>query len=120
MVGLTEEAARKKGIEVGIGRFPIGANGKCMIMGEKQGLAKIVTDRSTGEILGAHLMSPRATDMIGEICLAMKLESTTTEFAEAIHPHPTVSEILVEAAMDAEGRGLHRPSHKHGMPANGR
>jgi dihydrolipoamide dehydrogenase len=108
-VGLTEKAARDRGLDVRIGRFPVAANGKSMIFGEKEGMAKIVTDRSTGEILGAHIMAPRATEMIGEICVAMRLEATSAEIADTVHPHPTASEMLMEAAMDAEGRGLHQP-----------
>jgi len=108
-VGLTEDEAIKKGYRVKVGRFPISANGKSMIMGEREGLAKIVTDQTTGEILGAHIMGPRATDMISEMCVAMKLESTIEELADTIHPHPTVSEIIMEAAHDVEGLCVHKP-----------
>ena len=111
-VGLTEDEARKRGVDAAVGRFPVSSNGKSMIMGEKEGLAKIVTDRATGEILGAHVMAAGATDMIAEICVAMRLESTIEELAGTIHPHPTVGEILWEAARhveyrEAEGRGAH-------------
>lgn len=108
-VGLSEEAARAGGFDVGIGSFPVAANGKSMIMGEGEGLAKVVTDRGTGEILGVHLMGPRVTELIGEACVAMGLEATVEELSATIHPHPTVGEILMEAALDAEGRSLHRP-----------
>lgn len=108
-VGLTEEEAVKKGCKVKVGRFPVSTNGKSMIMGEREGLAKIVTDEATGEVLGAHFMGPRATDMISEICVAMKLESTIEELADTIHPHPTVSEIIMEAAHDIEGLCVHKP-----------
>ena len=80
-----------------------------MIMGEKQGLIKVITDIETGEILGTHIMGPRATDMISEISVAMKLESTIEEVADTIHPHPTVSEIIMEAAHDVEGHCVHKP-----------
>jgi dihydrolipoamide dehydrogenase len=111
-VGLTEDEARKRGIDVAVGRFPVSSNGKSMIMGEKEGMAKIVTDRATGEILGAHVMGPRATETIAEICVAIRLESTIEELAGTIHPHPTAGEILWEAARHAEcreagGRGAH-------------
>ncbi|MEI6385163.1 MAG: dihydrolipoyl dehydrogenase [Spirochaetota bacterium] len=106
-VGLTEEKARKTNKDVGIGRFPVSTNGKSMILGEKEGLAKIITDSKTGEILGAHIMGPRATELIGELCVAMRLEATTKELSETIHPHPTVSEIIMEASMASEGRCVH-------------
>jgi dihydrolipoamide dehydrogenase len=80
-----------------------------MIMGEKEGFIKIITEKSTGEILGTHIFGPRATDMISEICVAMKLESTIEEVANTIHPHPTVSEIIMEAAHDVEGISIHKP-----------
>ena len=107
-VGLSEAEAIKKGYQLKIGRFPISANGKSMIMGEKEGFVKIITDKATGEILGTHIMGPRATDMISEMCVAMKLESTIEEIADTIHPHPTVSEIVMEAAHDVEGICIHK------------
>jgi dihydrolipoamide dehydrogenase len=109
MVGLTEAEAIKKGYQVKIGRFPVSANGKSMVMGEREGLAKIVTDEATGGILGAHIMGPRATDMIAELCAAMKLESTIEELTDTIHPHPTVSEIIMEACHDVQGLCVHKP-----------
>ncbi|MHB1653590.1 MAG: dihydrolipoyl dehydrogenase [Desulfitobacteriaceae bacterium] len=107
-VGLTESEALNKGYKVKIGRFPVSINGKSMIMGEKEGLIKIITDEITGEILGTQIMGPRATDMIAEICVAMKLEATIEEVAATIHPHPTVSEIIMEAAHDVEGLCVHK------------
>ena len=111
-VGLTETDAVKKGYRIKVGKFPTAANGKSMIAGEKEGLVKIITDSETGEILGAHIMGPRATDMIAEICVAMKLESTIEEVADTIHPHPTVSEMVMEAAHDVEGVCTHKPPKK--------
>ena len=108
-VGLTESEALKLGRPVGIGRFPVQANGKSMILDEKEGLVKIITDQQTGEILGAHIMAPRASDLIGELCVAMRLESTIEEVGETIHPHPTVSEMIREAADDAEGLCINKP-----------
>ena len=84
-------------------------NGKSMIMGEIEGLIKIITDEATVEILGTHIMAPRATDMIAELCLAMKLESTIEEVAATIHPHPIVCEIVMEAAHDVERLCVHKP-----------
>lgn len=108
-VGMTEGDAIKKKIKFKVGKFSVSANGKSMIMGEKEGIVKIITDWNMGEILGAHIMGPRATDMISEICVAMKLESTIEELSDTIHPHPTVSEIIMEAAHDAEGHCVHKP-----------
>ena len=108
-VGLSEADALNMGHKVKIGRFPVRINGKSMIMGEKEGLIKIITDEITGEILGAQIMGPRATDMIAEICVAMKLESTIEELVTTVHPHPTVSEIIMEAAHDVEGLSVHKP-----------
>lgn len=108
VVGLSESDAVSKGYKVEIGRFPISMNGKSMIMGEKEGLIKIITDKMTGEILGTQIMGPRATDMIAEICVAMKLEATIEEVASTIHPHPTVCEIVMEAAHDVEGLCVHK------------
>jgi dihydrolipoamide dehydrogenase len=78
-----------------------------MIMGAKSGIVKLVTDEATGEILGAQLFAPRATDMIAELCVAMKCEGTIEELAATIHPHPTVSEVIMEAAHDVEGLCCH-------------
>lgn len=110
-VGMTEGEALKNKVRIKVGKFPVSANGKSMIMGEKEGIAKIITDWNTGEILGAHIMGPRATDMISEICVAMKLESTIEELTDTIHPHPTVSEIILEAAHDTEGHCVHKPKN---------
>ncbi|MFB0920961.1 MAG: dihydrolipoyl dehydrogenase, partial [Oscillospiraceae bacterium] len=101
-VGISEEKAKEKG-PVRVGVFNVARNGKAMTMGEAQGLIKIVSDASTGEILGAQIFAPRATDMIAEIAAVMKCEGTIEELSDTIHPHPTVSEILMEAAHDAEG-----------------
>jgi dihydrolipoamide dehydrogenase len=108
-VGLTEAAAVKQGYQIKIGTFPIAGNGKSLIMGVREGVIKMVADKTTGEILGAQLMAPRATDLITEISVAMKLESTIEEVADTIHPHPTVSEIIMEAAHDVEKRCIHKP-----------
>ncbi len=107
-VGLTEEDARAKGYNIKLGSFPVAANGKSMIVGEKDGFCKLITDADTGEILGCHIVSPCATDMIGEIVATMQSEGTLEELAEAIHPHPTVNEIIMEAAHDAEGLCIHK------------
>jgi len=108
-VGLTEKDALEKGYNIEVGRFPSAFNGKSIIMGDSEGFAKIITDKATGEILGAHLIALRATDMIAEVCVAMKLESTIEELSDTIHPHPTISEMIMEAAHDAEGFCVNKP-----------
>ena len=97
-VGLTEEEARLRGTNVKVGESLVRTNGKSLAMSEKEGFIKIITDEKTGEILGAQMIAPRASDMIAEICVAMKLESTAEELATTIHPHPTVSEMIQEVA----------------------
>lgn len=108
-VGLTEKKAKEKGYKLKIGKFPVSANGKAMITGETDGQVKIITDEVTGEILGCHIIGPRATDMIAELCVSMKLESTIEEIADTIHPHPTISEMILEAAHDVEGMSINKP-----------
>ncbi len=107
-VGLSERAAAETGRDIRIGRFSVVGNGRSMIMGCSEGEVKVVADKRTGEILGCHIMAPRATDMIGEICTLMEAEGTVDELGEAIHPHPTVSEIIMEAAHDIENLSVHQ------------
>ncbi|MDR1506282.1 MAG: dihydrolipoyl dehydrogenase [Treponema sp.] len=107
-VGLTEEAAKASGLPVKTGSFPAAANGRSMIMNSGDGFVKIITHAETGEILGAHIMAPRATDMIGEIAALMRSEGTVEELADTIHAHPTVSEMIMEAAHDVEGLCCHK------------
>ena len=102
-VGLNEQQAKEKGLNVKIGKFNLAGNGRSMIMGETNGFSKLITDARTGEIYGAVIVAPRATDMIAEIATAMKAEATVEEISDTIHPHPTVSEIIMEAAHDVEG-----------------
>ncbi|MDR2048041.1 MAG: dihydrolipoyl dehydrogenase [Treponema sp.] len=107
-VGMTEEAAGAAGLPVKIGSFPAAANGRSMIMNVTGGFVKIITHAETGEILGAHIMAPRATDMIGEIAALMKAEGAIEELAGTVHAHPTVSEMIMEAAHDVEGLCCHK------------
>lgn len=102
-VGLSEEKAKEAGYEVETGSFNVANNGKAMVMGETQGIVKIITQKTTGKILGAQMYAPRATDMIGEVAVIMKKGGTFEDIANTIHPHPTVSETLMEAAHDVEG-----------------
>lgn len=106
-VGMDEEKARAAGYKVKVGRFDAVRNGKSLVMGEQNGFVKIVTDETTGEILGMQLFTAHATDMIGEGVVAMKLESTVEEIANAIHPHPTVNEMIMEAAHMVLGHCAH-------------
>ncbi|MCX6091116.1 MAG: dihydrolipoyl dehydrogenase, partial [Candidatus Atribacteria bacterium] len=106
-VGMTEEEATKAGFPVKTGKFPFRASGKAMIEGETEGFVKIIADGSTQEILGAHIIGPHASDLIGELTLAMSLECTPEEIAETIHPHPTLTETVMEAAESVFGFPLH-------------
>lgn len=109
MVGLTEAEARKTGREIEISTFGLAGNGKAMVMGQNEGLVKLIFDKTTRELIGAHLLAPRATDIISEIVSLVSAEGTIDELAEAIHPHPTVSEAVMEAAHAAHGNCVHAP-----------
>lgn len=106
-VGLTEQQARDKGHEVKVGRFPFRGIGKALVFGEIDGFAKVVADARTGELLGAHLVGPHATDLISEAGLALLLNATAWELTVNVHPHPTLAEIFGEAALAVEGRAIH-------------
>ena len=102
-VGLTEQAAKEAGHEVVTGSFNVAANGRSLVMNENTGFIKLVTDKKDGRILGCQILAPRATDMIAEIVAVMELDGTVEQLSNAIHPHPTVSEIIKEAVHDVEG-----------------
>ncbi len=106
-VGMTEEEARKQKTDIKVGRFPFSANGKALAMGEPQGFVKIVADSKYGEVLGVHIIGPRATDMIAEAVLAIRMECTASELAGTIHAHPTLSEAVMEAAEGIFGTPIH-------------
>jgi len=106
-VGLTEEAARQKGIEVKVGKFPFTHSSKAMIAGHQEGLVKIVSDARYDEVLGVHIIGPKATELISEAVVGMTLETTTEEMYRAIHPHPTLSEAVMEAAENLHGQSIH-------------
>ena len=108
-VGSTEDAARQKGYEVKVGRFPFMALGKAHALGETEGFVKLVGDAKTNQILGGQILGPHATDLIAELAVAMKLESTMEELEETIHAHPTLSEGIMEAAGNFYGRAIHVP-----------
>lgn len=104
--GLTESMAKERGYDVKVSRFNFQANGKALGLGEATGFAKIVTDSKYGEILGAHLIGPEVTELLPELTLAQMMEITTAEIARNVHAHPTLSEVLMEAAHVAEGHPI--------------
>jgi dihydrolipoamide dehydrogenase len=106
-VGMTEAAARAAGREVRVGRFPYQANGKAIAISEPEGVVKTIFDAATGELLGAHMFGADATDLIQGFVIAKSLESTESELMHVVFPHPTLSEMLGEATLDAFGRVLH-------------
>lgn len=106
-VGLTEEEAKENGHNVKIGKFPFMAIGKALVYGESDGFVKIVADRDTDDILGVHMIGPHVTDMISEAGLAKVLDATPWEVGQTIHPHPTLSEAIGEAALAADGKAIH-------------
>ena len=106
-VGITEQAAKKAGRDVRIGRFPLLANGKAVVLGDTEGMVKTIFDAKTGELLGAHLIGAEVTELIQGFCVAKTLESTEADLMRAIFPHPTVSEAMHESVLDAYGRALH-------------
>ena len=105
--GLTEHQARERGYQVNVGRFPFQANGKALGLGERTGLVKIIADARYGEILGAHMIGPEVTELLPELVLAHNAELTAAEIARSVHAHPTLSEVLMEAAHDVEGQPIH-------------
>jgi dihydrolipoamide dehydrogenase len=106
-VGLTEAAAKAKGHEVRIGRFPFIGNGKAIALGEPEGFVKTVFDAKTGALLGAHMVGPEVTEMIQGFAIARTLETTEAELMHTVFPHPTVSEAMHESVLDAYGRVIH-------------
>ena len=111
-VGLTEEQAKAKGIDYKVGKFPMSANGKALILNGGEGLVKIIAGAEYGEVLGMHIIGPRATDLIAEGALAIGGEMTLDEIIATIHSHPTVTETMRECALDALGRAVHIPPRK--------
>ena len=105
-VGLTEEAAKEQG-EIKVFKMPYQASGKAVALGATEGMVKLISDAKYGEILGAHIIGTDATELIAEICTARTLETTTTEVHKTIHAHPTLSELVMEAAAGIEGEAIH-------------
>ncbi|MGG5829885.1 dihydrolipoyl dehydrogenase [Bacillus pumilus] len=106
-VGLTEQAAKEQGFEVKMGKFPFMAIGKALVYGESDGFVKIIADQKTDDILGIHMIGPHVTDMISEAGLAKVLDATPWEVGQTIHPHPTLSEAIGEAALAVDGKAIH-------------
>ena len=106
-IGLTKERAEKEGYKTKVSTFPFRASGKALAMDEAEGFVKVIADRDTEEILGVHMIGPEVTELIGEVALARLLESTAMELNKAIHPHPTLSEALMEAAGGIFGGAIH-------------
>lgn len=106
-VGLTEKAAKEKGYDIKVGKFPFKAIGKALVFGESDGFVKIIADKKTNDILGIHMIGPHVTDLISEAGLAKVLDATPWELSQSIHPHPALSEIIGEAALAVEGEQIH-------------
>jgi dihydrolipoamide dehydrogenase len=105
--GLTEAQAKERGYNVKIGRFPFQPNGKALGLGEYAGFVKLVVDGKYGEILGAHMIGPEVTELLPELTLAHMMELTPNEIARNVHAHPTLTEVIMEAAHAAEGHAIH-------------
>lgn len=106
-VGMTEKKAKEAGYEIKVGKFPFSASGKASASGAKDGFVKLIFDAKYGELLGAHMIGNNVTEMIAEIVVARKLETTGMEIIKSVHPHPTMSEAIMEAAADAYGEVIH-------------
>jgi dihydrolipoamide dehydrogenase len=105
--GYTEEQARALGYDINVGQFPFQPNGKALGLGERDGFIKIIADKQYGEILGAHMVGPSVTELLPELTLAQMNELTAEEIARNVHAHPTLSEVLMEAAHGVEGHPVH-------------
>lgn len=106
-VGLTEVEAKEQGFEVKVGKFSFKALGKALVFGENDGFVKLVADAKTNDLLGVHMIGPHVTDMISEAALASVLDATPWEIGQTIHPHPTLSEAISEAALAVDGKAIH-------------
>lgn len=106
MIGLSEADAKKRGIEVKVGRMPFRANGKAVAVNQTEGFVKLVASAQYGEVIGCQIIGRHATDLISEVVLGKTLETTTAELGKTVHPHPTLSEAIMEAALAAEGESI--------------
>src|SRR5205807_10123299 len=115
-VGLGEKEAKEKGIAVKVGRFPFAASGRALTLGQSEGYAKVLADPETGKLLGAHIIGPRATDLIAEATLGVQNGLTLEQLDLTIHAHPTLPESLMEAALAAQGRAIHIANRLSAQP----
>lgn len=106
-VGITEQKAKDKGLDILVGKFPFSASGKAKAAGKADGFVKLIIDKKYGEVLGAHMIGENVTEMIAEIIVARKLETTGIQILKSVHPHPTMSEAIMEAAAAAYGEVIH-------------
>ena len=106
-VGMTEQQAKDAGHTLKVGKFPFSASGKASASGAKEGFVKMIYDAEYGELLGAHMIGSNVTEMIAEIVASMNLETTGHEIIKAVHPHPTMSEAVMEATAAAYGEVIH-------------
>lgn len=106
-VGLNEEEAAEEGIDFGVGYFPFRANGKALAQGERDGFIKMIQEKDSGKIIGADIIGTHASDLLGEVTLAIENELTAEEISDTIHAHPTTAEVIYEAALDLEGGAIH-------------
>ena len=106
-MGYTEAQAKEAGREIKVGRFPFVGNGKAIALGKPEGLIKTIFDATTGELLGAHMIGAEVTELIQGYTIAQKLETTEHELMETVFPHPTLSEMMHEAVLDAYDQTLH-------------
>ncbi|WP_164668669.1 dihydrolipoyl dehydrogenase [Virgibacillus doumboii] len=106
-VGLTEKQAKEQGLEIKVGKFPFKAIGKALVHGDSEGFVKIIADKNNEDLLGVHMIGPHVTDMISEAGLAKVLDAAAWEVADSIHPHPTLSEVMGEAALAVDGKQIH-------------
>ena len=106
-VGLTEREAKERGYDTRVGTFPFGVLGRAKIAGESEGFVKIVAEKKNDELLGIHMIGPRATELVGEATVALRLEGTLDELVRTIHAHPTFAEAIAEAAHAAQGAAIH-------------
>lgn len=113
-VGLTEAQARAARLSFKVGRFPLAANGKALIENGGSGLVKVIASNPGGEVLGLHIMGPRAVDIIAEAGLALRMGASVEDISDTIHPHPTISEAVAEACLAVDGRAIHVPNSRTG------
>jgi dihydrolipoamide dehydrogenase len=106
-VGLTEEEAKEQGYDIKVGKFSFKGIGKALVYGQSDGFVKLIADKETNDLLGVHMIGPHVTDMISEAGLAKVLDATPLEVAHSVHPHPTLSEVIGEAALAVDGKAIH-------------